>query len=183
MSGDSSTEVVWSGKYLEMRRRGKWEYAARHGSTGIVAIVAITDDRRVVLVEQHRPPVDSSVIELPAGLVGDHEGAENEPMVEAAKRELLEETGYRATRWREVVTGLSSAGLTDEALTIFLAEGLTKVGPGGGAGSERITVHEPPLDTVWPWLQAKMPAGYQIDLKLLAGLYAAERERHAVHGA
>jgi ADP-ribose pyrophosphatase len=176
MTMSDPAEVVWRGTYLEMHRQGRWEFATRRGSTGIVAIVAITDDRCVVLVEQHRPPVRANVIELPAGLVGDHEGAEGEPMVEAAKRELLEETGYRASRWRELVTGLSSAGLTDEALTIYLADGLTKVGPGGGAGSERITVHEPPLDGVWPWLQEKMSAGLQIDLKLLAGLYAAERE-------
>lgn len=164
-------QPLWKGRHLSILARGKWEYAARNTSRPAVGIVAITGDRRVVLVEQFRPPVNASVIELPAGLAGDQPGAEHEPLVVAAQRELLEETGYQAKRWTELATGCSSPGLTDEQIVLFLAEGLTKVAPGGGDASEAITIHEVPLGTADQWLAAR---GSLVDLKLYAGLFAAQ---------
>jgi ADP-ribose pyrophosphatase len=152
--------------------RGKWEYAARNTRRPAVGIVAVTDDHCVVLVEQFRPPVNANVVELPAGLAGDQPGAEHEPLLAAAQRELLEETGYRADRWTELATGCSSPGLTDEQIVLFLAEGLTKIAAGGGDESETITIHEVPLDQVGAWLRQR---GSLVDLKLYAGLYAAEQ--------
>ena len=69
-------------------------------------------------------------------------------------------------------TLLSSSGLTDEAVTFYLARGLTKSGPGGGDGSESIVAHEVPLAGLPAWLKA-LPATTMIDAKLLAGIYAA----------
>ncbi len=167
------------GKHLSLVATGTWEFATRNTSRPAVGIVAITDDGNVVLVEQFRPPVGRTVVELPAGLCGDIAGSENEPLVVAAQRELFEETGYVAIRWTELGVGYSSPGLTDEAIVLFLAEGLQKTGEGGGDDSENITLYEVPLDRVIEWLNDR---GAAADLKLLAGLYAAERHlvtRHA----
>ena len=74
----------------------------------MVAIIAVTDEDKLLLVEQHRPPVNQTVLELPAGLVGDLSDHPMEDLEQAAQRELLEETGYRAKRWREWITVASS---------------------------------------------------------------------------
>jgi ADP-ribose pyrophosphatase len=152
-----------------MLARGDWEYVSRNTRRPAVGIVAVTDDDKVLLVEQHRPAVNRKIIELPAGLAGDIAGAEQEPLVEAAKRELLEETGYQASRWSELACGYSSPGLTDESIVLFLAEGLTQTAEGGGDESEAITIHLIPINHVLRWLKGN---GYDADLKLLAGLYA-----------
>ncbi|QDU90347.1 ADP-ribose pyrophosphatase [Pirellulimonas nuda] len=167
------SRVLYAGRHLTMVARGHWEYATRNTARPSVGIVAITDAGDVVLVEQHRPPVGRSVIELPAGLSGDIAGNEDEALVEAARRELLEETGYVAARWTELCTGYSSPGLTDESITLYLAQGLRRQGAGGGDASEAITIHEVPLAEVLNWLSAR---GAAADLKLLAGLYAATQE-------
>lgn len=172
MADNSESHTVYQGRHLSMVKRGRWEYVTRNTGRPGVGIVAITEEGKVVLVEQFRPPVGQSVIELPAGLVGDVADAEDEPIIEAAKRELLEETGYTAKTWSELGSGFSSPGLTDESITLFLARGLKKAGPGGGDKSEDIKVHEIPIGEVLDWLnENKM----QADLKLLAALYAAQR--------
>jgi ADP-ribose pyrophosphatase len=153
-----------------MVKRGKWEYVTRTTTQPAVAIVAITDNDCIVLVEQFRPPIGDRVIELPAGLTGDVEGAEEETLVESAQRELFEETGYEAASWTKLIGGYSSPGLTDEFIVIFLAEGLTKTGSGGGDGHEAITVHEVPMTEVTKWLaRAK-----NVDFKVFAGLFAMQ---------
>ncbi len=171
MHEQTDVAIVWKGRHLSIANRGGWEFAKRNIDKPAVGIVAITDDRKVVLVEQFRPPLNGNVIELPAGLSGDVQGAEQESLLSAAQRELLEETGYTAARWTELLHGYSSPGLTDESIVLFLAESLTKVSAGGGDGSERITLHEIPLESVFDWL---LQTGCNSDLKLLAGLYAVE---------
>jgi len=171
MADEGETKTLWTGRHLSILASGGWECVSRNTQRPAVGIVAVTDDDKVVLVQQHRVPVGADVIELPAGLAGDIAGAEQEPLIEAAKRELLEETGYTARDWTELIGGYSSPGLTDESLVIFLASGLTKTGIGGGDKQESITVHEIPRSSVLSWLQEH---SYRADLKLLAGLYAAE---------
>jgi ADP-ribose pyrophosphatase len=171
MPEEHKLTTVYGGRHMSMVARGTWEFCTRNVNRPAVGIVAITDVGDVVLVEQYRPPVGRNVIELPAGLVGDVPGAENEALVDGAKRELLEETGYAARRWTELGSGYSSPGLTDESIVLFLAEGLRKQHDGGGDETEKITVHEVALENVAQWLsEQNQPA----DLKLFAGLYAAE---------
>jgi ADP-ribose pyrophosphatase len=171
MSDVIELTTLYAGRHLSMVMRGNWEFATRNTKRPSVGIVAITNAGNVVLVEQYRPPVSRRVVELPAGLAGDVSGAEDEALLEAAKRELLEETGYAAAQWVELGEGYSSPGLTDESIVLFLAQGLTKQSAGGGDGSEQITIHEIALDDVVGWLHAN---DLSLDLKLLAGLYAAQ---------
>lgn len=168
-------ETLHDGKHIRLVRQGKWEYAERKGVAGIVAIVAVTDEGKLVLVEQDRPPVGKRVIELPAGLAGDEAGHEHEDPADAARRELLEETGYEAKEMTRVAEGAASAGMTDEVITLFRATGLRKTGDAKGDGSEDITVHEVPLDEVVRWLDTQARQGKLIDLKVYSGLYFAAR--------
>lgn len=167
----------YRGAYLGLAERDGWEYATRTNARAVAVLIPVTDDDRVVLVEQHRIPVQARVLELPAGLVGDGDDAE-ERIAEAAQRELLEETGYRAGRLRRLLDCPSTAGLSDEMITFFLAEELTREGPGGGDASEDIEVHEVPLGSVDSWLAERLAAGVMLDPKIYAALYwLADRRR------
>lgn len=176
MSQDNELQALYRGRHLSIMARGGWEFAARNTARPAVGIVAITDSRHVVLVEQYRPPVGRTVIELPAGLAGDVPGAEDESLLAAAKRELLEETGYDAKRWTQLVCGYSSPGLTDESIVIYLAERLERQNAGGGDATENITIHEVPFDAISAWLRERHA---EVDLKLFAGLFAAREHLQA----
>jgi ADP-ribose pyrophosphatase len=165
--------ILAEGKYIQLVKQGKWEYVRRKGISGIVAIVAVTDDAKLVLVEQYRSPVGRRVIELPAGLAGDVAGSENEALAAAAVRELFEETGYEAREMTLLCAGTPSAGLSDEFITLFRATGLKKTGAGEGDGGEQITVREVPLTEMDQWLAGKVKEGCSIDLKVYAGMYFA----------
>lgn len=167
------SNTVYSGKFLRLMTRGTWEYVERTNAKGVVGIVAITEDRKLILTEQFRPPVNCNVIELPAGLTGDTPGAEDEAQAEAAKRELLEETGYQACEVTTFLTGTSSAGLTSEVLTLCIAKGLKRVAGGGGVEGESIQIHEIPLADVHAWLIKQSETGKMVDFKIFTALYLA----------
>jgi ADP-ribose pyrophosphatase len=170
---DDTPIVLAEGKYLRFMRKGKWEYADRLGVTGVVAIVAITDDGKLILVEQYRPPVNRRVIELPAGLVGDEPGQANEGLLAAARRELQEETGYLAGELSILATGPTSAGMSSEVITLVHARKLRKVGAGGGVDTEAIQVHEIRLSEVDAQLTKWMAEGKLVDPKVYAAAYFA----------
>ena len=167
------TRVLAKGRYLTLVDEGGWEYVTRVGVTGIVVIVALTEDRRLVLVEQYRRAVHKHVIELPAGLVGDVDGHAAESLLDAAKREMEEETGYAAAEMVRLFEGPIAVGVSDEIVSFFEARGLSRVGAGGGDDTEDITVHEVPLDKLQAFLAAKLEAGLGIDPKIYAGLFLA----------
>jgi len=171
----SDLRVLYDGRYSRMVRREGWEFVQRKGVSGIVGIVAVTDEGKILLVEQYRPPVGSRVIEIPAGLVGDVEGSEDEPLAEAARRELEEETGYRAAEMEHLADGTASAGLTDEIITLFRARGLTKMGGGGGDEQEDIEVHAVAVGDVMRFLEERKKRGVLVDLKVYAAMWFVER--------
>lgn len=164
-------KTIWEGQFIDLVKRGSWEYAARKNITGIVGIVPLTDDGNIILCEQYRPPVGKRIIELPAGLVGDKEDEQDETLESAARRELLEETGYEAEKMDFLFEGASSPGVTDEIVTFMLATGLKKAGPGGGDEAEDIIVHAVPVDGLTDWLEVQRTAGKVIDMKVYSILH------------
>ena len=164
-------ECLYEGRFLRLVKRGEWEYVERVNVTGVAVLVPVTAEGEIVLVEQYRIPVQAQMVELPAGLVGDEEDFRSEDILDAANRELEEETGYRAGRLRVLTTSPSSGGMTSEVVTFVLASDLTKVGPGGGVEGEDIVVHVIRRNDLWDWLRRKEAQGCLIDPKIYAGLH------------
>lgn len=166
---DEAEEIVWEGKYLAVKRRGRWEYVSRTRNVSAAVILAV-DGGEVLLVEQYRVPLGRSCLELPAGLVGDDVAGEEAEA--AAGRELEEETGYRAGHMADLGRYYASPGMSSEGFTLLRATGLAKVGDGGGVGGEEILVHRVPLADVPAFIAAKRADGCAIDVKLLLLLAA-----------
>ena len=166
---DDPEETVWEGRYLAAKTRGRWEYVSR--TRGIhAAVILAVDAGDIILVEQYRVPLGRNCLELPAGLVGDD--VEGEAAEAAAIRELEEETGYRAERMIDLGRFHSSPGMVSEGFTLLRAEGLTRVGEGGGVGGEEIVVHRVALADVPAFVARKRGEGCAIDVRLLLFLGA-----------
>jgi ADP-ribose pyrophosphatase len=99
---------------------------------GSAVMMPVDNRRRILLVRQYRLPAKACLWELPAGKVDP-----GEKPLQAAKRELIEETGYRAARWKKLVSFFPSPGFVSEKMTIFLATALTP-GPPQPMDDERI---------------------------------------------
>jgi ADP-ribose pyrophosphatase len=170
---DAPLEVPWRGKYIEVRKRGRWEFAGRTRSIGAAVILALdgaAGDRHVILIEQYRVPLGRRCLELPAGLVGDDHAGDT--VAAAAARELAEETGYRADRIEVLGEFHSSPGMVSEGFSLVRATGLTRIGAGGGIAGEDIIVHRVPVNGVAGFVAAKRAEGLAIDVKLLLLLAA-----------
>lgn len=164
-------KILVEGKFLRFVKKSEWEFIERINCSGIVIIVAMTQDDKVILVEQFRPPVGKNVIEFPAGLINDQPLKKNESIISGAKRELWEETGYRATKMVKITHGPISAGSNADIVTIFRAYGLRKEGRGGGDETEMIKIHEVPIKSIDQWLKRQGKRGCLIEPKIYTGLY------------
>ena len=163
-------EVMWEGRFVVAKKRGRWEYVSRARDIRAAVILAVDADDHVILVEQYRVPLGRVCIELPAGLIGDHDDDLDEDASVAAARELEEETGYRAGRMENLGEFWSSPGMVSESFTLFAAHDLAKIGPGGGTESENITVHRVPLVGLIAFVAERRARGDAIDVKLLTVL-------------
>ena len=164
---DADEEIVWQGKYITAKTRGRWEYVGRPRNIRAAVILAVDEHAHVLLVEQYRVPLGKPCIELPAGLIGDEEEFDGEEPLAAAGRELEEETGYRAARLEDMGCFWSSPGMVSESFTLVRASDLTKVGDGGGVGGENITVHRVPLRDIADFIATKRADGCGIDVRML----------------
>lgn len=169
----SETEILFASRWLVLQKRGHWEFVKRPNSDAAVGILAITDDNKLILVEQFRIPMQRWVIEIPAGLVGDEPEFAGESLAATAGRELWEETGYESNDISLLISSPTSAGMTSEFTHLFHAKSLKKVGDGGGVAGEKITVHEIPLPQLRDWLNARQQEGKLVDFKIHAALAAA----------
>lgn len=162
---DEPVEIAWQGKWVVAKRQGKWEYVSRARNIQAAVVVAIDDQDHVILIDQHRVPLGKRCLELPAGLIGDeHDG---DTALDAARRELEEETGYHCEAVEELGYFYSSPGMVSEGFTLVRATGLTKVGEGGGIADEDIVVHRVALADVPAFVAQKRAEGFAIDVKLL----------------
>jgi ADP-ribose pyrophosphatase len=165
---DQPEQTMWEGRFIAAKTRGKWEYVSRTRGIKAAVILAIddaADGKHVLLVEQYRVPLGRNCIELPAGLIGDE--TEGEDPLEAAGRELEEETGYRAETIESLGEYYSSPGMVSESFTLVRAHGLTKVSEGGGVEGENITVHRVALKSLPDFLAQKRGEGLAIDVRLI----------------
>ncbi len=170
-----------------------WEYVRRPVAVEGVTLIAATPEGKLLLVEQFRIPVGRLVIELPAGLVGDTAG--DTPLA-AARRELMEETGYACDMVEIIGMGTWLPGVTDERNTLCWAKGL--YGPADPTGAdevyalpgargieaegEALRVYAVPLASARAWLAAQDTAGKVVDLKVYLGILFLERHHNGNSG-
>jgi len=164
---DAPEEIMWAGRYVVAKKKGRWEYVSRARNIRAAVILAITEIGEVVLVEQFRVPLGRACIELPAGLIGDDDSTPDEPAEAAAARELEEETGYRPGRMETIGEFWSSPGMVTESFTLLRAYDLERVSEGGGTEHENITVHHVPLGELEHFLARRRALGDAIDVRLL----------------
>lgn len=163
MTIDNNPITMWEGRYIKCVKDGQWEYVTRPNNISAAVIIAI-DDGHIILVEQYRVPIGKNCLELPAGLVGDHQ--QDEDVLIAAGRELEEETGYSAARLENLGEYYSSPGMVSESFTLVRAHDITKTSDGGGVEGENIIVHRVKLEDVRQFIATKSKAGVGMDGKL-----------------
>jgi ADP-ribose pyrophosphatase len=167
---DLPEQVMWEGRFITAKTRGRWEYVGRARGIRAAAIIALDDDpdgtRHVLLVSQYRVPLGRFSLEIPAGLVGDDEGKQGEDATLAAARELEEETGYRAGRLEVLGEFYSSPGMVSECFTLLRARDLEKVGDGGGTEGENIIVHRVALHDLSRFVAEWRRAGHAVDVRI-----------------
>jgi ADP-ribose pyrophosphatase len=134
--------LVHRGRYLEFRvdtiARADGSGGTRDvvGHPGAIAVLAVDDDRRLLLVRQWRIPAARAMLEIPAGTLDVHDGATEDPDV-AARRELEEETGHRAATWRRLASFWTAPGFATELMHLYLATGIA-----GAEGDDRLSPDE-----------------------------------------
>ena len=137
----------------------------RHAGSAVM--LAMDEKKRILLVRQYRLPADKYLWELPAGKVD-----EGEKPLQAAKRELAEETGYKAKKWEKLVSFFPSPGFVEEYMTIFLATGLTS--------GEATPMDDERIETRWfkrKEIREMIASGKIEDGKTIIGYYMATNAR------
>jgi len=134
--------LIHRGSYLEFRtdtiERADGTRGTRDvvGHPGAIAVLALDDQDRLLLVRQWRVPAERAMLEIPAGTLDVHDDVTEDPDI-AARRELEEETGARASSWRKLGTFWTAPGFATELMHLYLARGLTSVD-----GDDRLTPDE-----------------------------------------
>jgi ADP-ribose pyrophosphatase len=179
-----ASRVIHEGGYLQFRvdtvERADGSRAERDvvGHPGAVAIVAIDDEDRVLLVRQFRLPARGILLESPAGTLDvDKASGEIEEPDGAARRELEEETGYRARSWRRLASFWTAPGFASELMHLYLATGLEAAHEGrlGPDEDERLELERRPfVDAI-----IALESGEIADAKSIAGLLWVDRLRRA----
>lgn len=176
--------TLWEGKFLrtvELQyedRTGKlrnWEIVERTTAQGVVIVAAVTPDQKAILIRQYRPALDSYIIELPAGLI-----EPGEPVHEACRRELVEETTYTSDNISILSDGVISTGVLSENWHSMLArnaipanaEEIQKYPPDETEDIEVLLVD---LKNAYSELSALEAAGNKVDIRIFGMLELARR--------
>ncbi|HEV8488427.1 MAG TPA: NUDIX hydrolase [Candidatus Limnocylindrales bacterium] len=174
------TEIIHRGYYLDFRivtvERADGSRAQRDivGHPGAVAIIALDDDGRVLLVRQWRLAVGAALLEIPAGTLDvDAATGRTEDPDAAAARELEEETGFRAGRWERLGSFWTAPGFATELMHLYLATDLRPADSdrAGPDEDERLELER----MAWPDAVAAADRGEIADAKSLVGLYRLAR--------
>lgn len=170
-------QVVHQGNYMTFARDVVLDPEGRRHTRdivihpGAVTVVALLPDRRLLLVRQYRHAAGEALLELPAGTLDRQPDGSLEQTLPAAQRELFEETGHRAAKWRELATFFTAPGFASELMTLYLA---TDAAPdpshAGPDPDERLNVVTLPFDEALGLAQA----GQIRDAKTLLGLYLVD---------
>lgn len=161
------SEKIYDGKIVNLRidtvelpdkKYSKREIVEHPGS---VAVIALTKDKEVLLVEQYRKSVEKVLLEIPAGKIE----IDEEPS-ETAKRELEEETGYRANNLEYLFEFYTSPGFTDERIYLFLAKDIEKITDDIGVGNEKLALKKMEYDE----LLKQIKRGQLMDSKTVLGM-------------
>jgi ADP-ribose pyrophosphatase len=174
-------ETVFEGEHLRFVKkhfkRGKgegiWETIERKNiyNEGAVVIIALTKERELILERNWRAPLESFVIQFPAGLT-DKEGEDGK---EAARRELLEETGYKAQKLIPIILTPLCPVLTPTRATHFFAPGVEFVGEEGTEITEEIEVLKVSVENLDDFL-LNLPKDTELDLRVPGILWVLERK-------
>ena len=123
--GQNLKHTLYEGDWLRLVRIGHWEACERtHGQGMAVIVIAVTPADEVLFVEQYRIPLGARTIEMPAGLVGDDHAQDT--LVDAARRELIEESGWSPGRVDVLLVGPTSSGMSNERIAFVRARDLTR---------------------------------------------------------
>ncbi|GIO22539.1 NUDIX hydrolase [Oceanobacillus sp. J11TS1] len=143
-----ASKQIFSGKIIDLQvdevKLPNGETAERElvYHPGAVAIIPITEDNKIVLVEQYRKPLERTLIEIPAGKL-----EKNENPLTAAVRELEEETGYTTTNLSQVTSFYTSPGFANEKVYVYITNDLIKMeNPPAGDDDEFVQIMEVTLD-------------------------------------
>jgi ADP-ribose pyrophosphatase len=176
------TETIFNGKYLKMKRKhfktknGKkevWECVERKiASPVFVAIFALTKNKEVILEKNYRVPLEGWVIELPAGLC-DKKG---ESEIETARRELLEETGYKAKKLIPIFKSPVNSGITNEEVRFYFAAEATLVSKPLTEDTEEIEVIKIPLNKLLDFI-LNPSKNTKSDIKILSILPILKKKK------
>ena len=149
-----ASRVVHEGHYMEFRvdtiERADGSRGTRDvvGHPGAVAVLAVDDDGRLLMVRQWRVPAGRALLEIPAGTLDVHDGVTEDPDL-CARRELEEETGHRARDWRKLAAFWTAPGFATELMHLYLATGIAGVDADGRLApdeDERLELRAVPLD-------------------------------------
>ncbi|MCL4455808.1 MAG: NUDIX hydrolase [Nitrospirae bacterium] len=177
-------KIVWEGRFLRTLlitykdRSGSirnWEAVERVNCDGIVVVVPVTEHKEFLLIRQFRPVLNGFVVEFPAGL-----NDKGESLIDAARRELIEETEYTADEFVHLTDGPVSSGMSTEILSVFLAlnsypasDAVKEQHPADE--SESIEVIKTPLDKIYETLHARTKDGDHIDMKVYGLIELAKK--------